>query len=291
MASLFQFDAIGTRWKIHIKDSLLKERESFILDSIGERIERYDKTYSRFRADSLVTRMSQKIGTFILPADSKELFSLYRKFYDITNGKVTPLIGDVLSAAGYDAEYSLTQTGLLETPVLWDEALWYESCSLVVRKPVRIDIGAGGKGHLVDIVGKLLENMNIVEYTIDAGGDIRTRSIENSLRVGLENPFDTSEVVGVAHIINQSICGSAGSRRTWGAFHHIIDPHTLTSPREIAAVWVIADTTFLADMLATALFFVSPELLSVHFSFEYVLLNSSMILRSSPDFPGEFFRQ
>lgn len=290
MSSSHAFEAIGTKWQIDIEDSLSSERESFVMARVRERIDAYDKTYSRFRSDSLVTKMSQESGVYTLPPDAHELFSLYRTFYDLTEGQVTPLIGDVLVELGYDAQYSLVAQNEVRMPPAWDDVFSYIAPTLTMKIPSVIDIGAGGKGHLIDIVGDLLEGEGITSYTIDAGGDMRQRSVnDTSLRVGLENPFDVNEVIGVIELRNKSICGSAGNRRTWGDFHHIVNPHTLTSPREIAALWVVADTTFLADMLSTAFFFVSPEKLSSHFAFEYAMLKENITLFRSEGFTGEFF--
>lgn len=290
MATVFQFKAIGTMWHIEIKDSLSQERESFILEKIHAKIATFDSTYSRFRSDSIIAQIASTPGLYALPEDSEELFSMYRTFYDATEGKVTPLIGGVLVSAGYDAAYTLAQTGALETPPPWDEVMSYAPHTLTVHAPIRLDFGAGGKGYLIDSVGLLLEEECIAEYYINAGGDIRhcTESAD-VLRVGLENPFDFSEVLGVARLHNMSMCASAGSRRAWGVFHHIIDPVALVSPRHIAAVWVLARSTFLADMLTTALFFVPPELLQEQFSFEYAILYDTMTMTRSRDFGAEFF--
>lgn len=291
MSSVFHFDAIGTRWQVDIAEFLSVVQEELLLTQIRRCIEAYDVAYSRFRADSVVTRMARETGRFHLPPDAEELFGLYRKFYEITDGAMTPLIGDVLSAAGYDTEYSLVQTGLLKKPLPWDEVFSYSDGYITMHVPALIDIGAGGKGQVVDSVSALLEDQGIFSYTVDAGGDMRYRSEQaRPLRVGLENPRDFAEVIGVAEITNQSICGSAGNRRAWGAFHHIIDPFTLASPTDIAATWVVADSTFLADMLTTALYFVSPQVLCEHFVFDYAILKGdTLMLEHSSEFPGEFF--
>ena len=290
MNTSYAFEAIGTRWTIDCKDELDEKRFERLKEAIHDRIDFYDRTYSRFKSDSLLSRAGSTPGLYAFPPDSIELFGTYRDFYEITEGKVTPLIGDVLDSAGYDAEYTLRQKRELTQPYSWDEAFSYESSVLTTYKPIIVDIGAGGKGHLIDIVGELMEEWGVTSYTIDAGGDIRHRSGDNSsLRVGLEDPHDVESVIGIVEIQNMSICGSAGNRRRWGDFHHIIDPYTLTSPRDIEAVWAIAKTTFLADLLTTALFFTPPEVLLRTYEFEYALLSHDGILSYSPNFNGEFF--
>lgn len=290
MASSFSFDAIGTSWTIDIVESLSSEKEERLLALIHERIEKYDRAYSRFRPDSVVSRMAESAGTYDLPEDSAELFALYREIYECTAGKVTPLIGDVLIAAGYDATYSLRQQRELRAPIGWDDVFLYEPHRITLHMPSMLDVGAGGKGHLVDIVGRLLEKEGILSYVVDAGGDIRQRTtFGRPLRVGLEDPRDTTSVLGIVEIQNQSICGSAGNRRAWDGFHHIIDPFSLTSPKDISAVWVIADSTFLADMLTTALFFVPPDTLVSRYAFSFAIVYADGTYTQSVQFPGEFF--
>jgi thiamine biosynthesis lipoprotein len=217
------------------------------------RIDIFDKAYSRFRSDSLVTEMSKKAGTYVLPDDAEPMLSLYYDLYRKTSGLITPLIGNIISDAGYDAEYSLNQKKELEVAPTWEEVIEYFHPKLIIKKPALLDFGAGGKGYLVDLVGEVLEANGISEYCIYAGGDILHKN-KTPLRVGLENPVDTSQVIGVYTLGNGSICGSAGNRRTWGNFTHVINPKTLTSPKDILSVWVSAKTAMLADSLATALF-------------------------------------
>jgi thiamine biosynthesis lipoprotein len=162
---------------------------------------------------------------------------------------------------------------------------------LTVKKPLMLDFGAAGKGYLVDLVGQVLRENGVQEFCIDAGGDILNKGKIGAapVRIGLENPHDIKQVIGVCELKNASICGSAGNRRTWGDFTHIINPKTMTSPRHIAAVWVVAETALVADALATALFFVPPALLVHKFQFEYVIINSDSSFLKSAGFPGEIF--
>src|SRR5690348_10121080 len=98
----FEFEAIGTHWTIDIAKELSLEEKAFLLQKIMNRIEEFDKAYSRFRQDSLVMKMAREAGEYTLPEDADKMLALYRKMYDVTGGLVTPLIGQVLVDAGYD---------------------------------------------------------------------------------------------------------------------------------------------------------------------------------------------
>lgn len=285
MKAEYVFDAIGTQWIItaEIPEGIDGEKTK---QDILSRIAIFDKDYSRFRSDSLVSEIAKKAGTYTLPDDAKLMMALYKELYKITDGAFTPLIGQTLSDAGYDAKYSFKPGHIKKTPK-WEDALDYKHPILKTSVPVLLDFGAAGKGYLVDIVSELLLKKGIKIFVVNAGGDIRVCG--EKVRIGLEHPQDTSLAIGVASIANKSICGSAGNRRVWDRYHHIINPHTLTSPKNIIAAWVVADTAMLADGLTTCLYFVSPEELSKHFKFEYMIIFEDNSIESSQSFPAELF--
>ncbi|HUQ85522.1 MAG TPA: FAD:protein FMN transferase [Candidatus Limnocylindrales bacterium] len=283
------FDAIGTKWSIEIGTPLTDTKQAIILTKIKKRIDLFDKTYSRFLPDSLVTKMSQKKGKYLLPADAEELLKLYKKLYDITDHAFTPLIGNTLSDAGYDADYSLKPKNLTK-PLSWSEAFEYLPPYIEIHKPVLLDFGAAGKGYIIDIIGQLLIENKINDFCIDAGGDILYKTSKNeSLRVGLEHLTDPTQVIGIAEIQNQSICASSGNRRKWAQFHHIINPNTLKSPTNTVATWAIADTGLIADGITTALFFKPAKLLRLHFNFDYLVVFADKTYEISSNFPGELY--
>jgi FAD:protein FMN transferase len=282
----FTFEAIGTFWTIDVEaaPAVIEPLRAAIL----ERIESFDKTYSRFRDDSLVTQMSRQAGTYSLPPDAPPLLRAYREFYEVTGGAVTPLIGDVLVATGYDARYSLKPKHPRHPPA-WEDVIAISGSTITLSRPAMLDFGAAGKGYLVDIITKVIQNHGIKSFCVDAGGDMRYQNAHgNLLRVGLEHPDNPSQVIGVVDLDNKSLCGSAGNRRAWAGYHHIISPHTLASPQHIKAVWVIAATALVADGLATCLFFVPPERLR-QYNAAYVIMYADSSVSYSPGFPGTFF--
>lgn len=284
----WSFEAIGTHWSIDLPNTLDSTTRTELENKIRERIADFDHVYSRFRGDSLVSHIAHNAGIHLFPKDADALFAFYKKLYEATDGAVTPLIGNTLIDAGYDATYSLKPKEVVSRPKKWESILSWQNPNLTVTQPVMIDVGAAGKGYLVDLVSEIIESYGITEYCVDAGGDIRHKG-PKPLTIGLENPSNIKEIIGVAAIQNQSICGSAGNRRVWDRFNHTINPHTLTSPTSIIATWVIAKDTLTADGLATALFFTSPEKLLPIASFSYCVIKENGEAVRSPNFPAKLF--
>jgi len=55
----------------------------------------------------------------------------------------------------------------------WRRRSTFHGADLVTRRPLVIDVGAAGKGHLVDIVADMLRSAEIQRFLVDAGGDLR----------------------------------------------------------------------------------------------------------------------
>lgn len=280
------FEAIGTHWKIDLNS---KSFEAKIKNDIEKIIQGFDKNYSRFRNDSLVARIASKKGVYEAPQDFLKLSNIYETLYEVTGGLFTPLIGNALSEAGYDTNYSLKEKHI--NPVInFESSVRFGNNQIEVLIPAILDFGAAGKGYLVDIISDYLVGRGILSHVIDAGGDILQKSSKNvPLRVGLEHPEDPRKAIGTCEIVNSSICASSGNRRKWGRFHHIINPKTLKSPEDVIATWVIGKDTLEADALATALMLCPKPQIYKDFKFEYVILYKDYRAQISSAFPGEIF--
>ena len=280
----FEFEALGTHWRVETIVQLSPD----VIRLIKARIESFDKTYSRFRKDSLIYQISQQAGIYVFPEDGKVLFDFYKKMYEITSGKVTPLIGNALERSGYDADYTF-QVKPQEAIPAWNEVLEWNGTSLKVEQPVMLDFGAAGKGYLIDIIGQFLVQNNIRDFVVDGSGDLMQRGIIDNT-VGLEHPLRPGEIIGAIEVINQSLCASATNRRVWGnGLHHIFDPDSLKPTDQIIATWVIASDTITADGLATALFFTEPRVLANHYSFEYLRMHAGGAIDYSSIFEGQLY--
>jgi thiamine biosynthesis lipoprotein len=287
----FEFDAIGTSWEIDTPQVPTASLRQAIL----ERIERFDAAYSRFRPDSLVARIAATPdgGSFRFPDDAPALFDLYDRLHAATSGAVDPLIGRDLELLGYDPHYSLTHDPIAIARYSWDRPSWKADVRrhgsvVVTKRPVVIDVGAAGKGYLVDIVAGMLRNEGMHEFVVDGSGDLIHAGSE-PLDVGLEHPSDPNLAIGVARLNGRALCASASNKRAWGSFHHVLDGRTGVPVHDVIATWVVADEALTADGLATALFFTPAERLAASFNFSFVRMFADGRAEISPNFDGELF--
>jgi thiamine biosynthesis lipoprotein len=279
------FEAIGTSWQLDTAEQI----DALLEASIMARVEKFDRDWSRFRSDSLVAQIARKPGTWVFGDDAPALFELYRRLYESTDGAVSPLVGSALDTLGYDRSYSLQQRGTPVAAPTWDETFSWDGHSLTTVNPVSIDVGAAGKGYLVDLVGELLVVAGHSAGIVDASGDLRQWG-SLPIRVALEHPLHPTKAIGIANLHNAALCASATNRRAWGnGLHHVVDATTGLPTRGVIATWAIASTALEADGLATALFFAEPERLMQEFDFAYVRMLSTGLVEFSPNLDGELF--
>lgn len=209
-------------------------------------VEEYEHALSRFRADSLVSRMACAAdgGDFEFPEWAGPLFALYSEFYAATRGAFDACIGADLLALGYNNSVQFVPESAASAsddsdswanyrralPVTWaDISRDCGSVTLRTNQPVQLDFGAAGKGYFVDLVTQIIkeelsgdspsnsDSPADFDFLVNAGGDMRACFSEenNQIKVALENPFDTTQAVAVASIASGALCASSSARRRW----------------------------------------------------------------------------
>ena len=279
-----RFEAIGTTWCLLTPEPL----PDVTLDRVRAVVEAYDRTWSRFREDSLVALVARDGGTVELPHHAVELLDLYDVLEARTAGAMTPLVGAGLEALGYDAGYRLRPRGA-PVPAPDARVLRRSGTTLTVARPVLLDVGAAGKGQLVDLVAAELTACGAGEHVVDAGGDMVHRGPE-ALRVGLQVPGDPERVLGVVELRDAALCASGVDRRVWGdGLHHVLDARTGEPTREVVATWVVAARAMVADALATAHFLAGADVLQGVAEHTYVRLHADGRARYALGLPGAVF--
>ncbi|MDQ0663811.1 thiamine biosynthesis lipoprotein [Arthrobacter ulcerisalmonis] len=281
----FSFQGIGTEWEITTPLPLPSSLRTRLVD----RVEEFDGDWSRFRADSLVADMAREPGRYGFPDEAAPLGELYSRLYRVTNGAMTPLIGGSLERLGYDAAYSLRPAGPPLPAPAWESVLTWSGTVLTASAPVVLDIGAAGKGLLVDLLAAELQAAGIGAFVIDASGDLLVRGA-GPVSVALEHPYNPAQAIGVIHLDGRALCASAANRRAWGdGLHHVLDGTTGRPVRTAVATWTLAETAMAADALATALFFVPGATLQETFDFSWLTVFSDGSAAYSAEFEGTLY--
>ncbi|MFG6401941.1 FAD:protein FMN transferase [Microbacterium sp. P04] len=282
--SVWSFEAIGTAWTIETPAPLPHHTRAEV-DAI---IAGFEREWSRFRDDSVVSALAVNGGTVPLPADAAAMLDLYDEVDAATRGAVNPLIGDSLARLGYDARYSFAGGAPEPAPLDWRGRLRWSGDRLELDVPATIDVGALGKGRLVDLVAANLIASGVDVFVVDASGDLLARGAAE--RIALEHPYDRTRAIGVIDLADGALCASAITRRAWGqGLHHVLDARTGVPVTAYAATWALAADAMHADALATALFFDGGAELAAAWGVQWVRMRTDGRVEWSPASTAELF--
>jgi thiamine biosynthesis lipoprotein len=140
-----------------------------------------------------------------------------------------------------------------------------------VRKDLpglHIDLSAIAKGYAVDRIAELLESLDIDNYLVEIGGELRGRGYNNTgsqWRIGIEQPSFADRSVHTVIVIDDVGIATSGDYRNYFErdgvrYSHTIDPRSgRPIDHRLASVTVVDSSTAKADALATALMVLGPE--------------------------------
>ncbi|MBT3463598.1 FAD:protein FMN transferase [archaeon] len=282
-------ELIGTL--IEIK---LPKKISFLFPSLFDEIERIEKKYSRFLDDSYLEQINFNLGIW-QKVDFETIF-LIRKSMNVkekTNGNFDITLKNTLENLGYDKNYSFkvkkTKTKFKES----NEEIKIDKNKILLNK--EIEFGGIGKGYAIDRISKIIEEQNIFDYYINAGGDILARH-ENKKEyweILLEHPDDDKRVIGKIDLNNMSISSSSPNKRNWKESHHLINSKTKKPISEIKSIFVMTKTAIESDSYATALFtsgFISAIEISKKLKLPVLIISSENKMYKSDDFNVNIFK-
>ncbi len=225
-----------------------------------------ERVCSRFDRQSEVFLLSSQVGHPVQV--SPMLFEAVRfgvEVATISGGLFDPTVGAAQALRGFDRNYA---TGERTAPPDADGVVSYmdvvldsERQAITLRKPILIDLGALAKGMAIDLAAKELAGYE--SFCIDAGGDIYVKGASESgeaWRIGIEHPR-CSGLIATLQVSQGAVCTSGDyERRRPGRDeeHHLLDPRTGSSPRQVSSCTVLAPTAMAADALSTAAFISGP---------------------------------
>jgi FAD:protein FMN transferase len=278
--------SMGTVVTIHVvggganRVGALERKQS--VEAAAAWFDEIERTCSRFDPRSEVSRLSTLIGTPVPISDI--LFETVRfalAVADESGGAFDPAIGLQLEARGFNRDY---RTGAeIRTALEADPAASYRDVhldvderTLILARPLVLDLGAVAKGLAIDMAARELQLRSFGDFAIDAGGDLYLAGSNADgapWSVGIRHPRQARALYETLRVSNAAVCTSGDYERRMpgddsGMEHHIIDPRTRSSATAAASVTVLAPSAMVADALATAAFVLGPvdglELLERH---------------------------
>jgi thiamine biosynthesis lipoprotein len=263
--------SMGTVVTVHIvtADETRGNREEGAANALAW-FDQVERVCSRFDPTSELSQLSTHIGERVAVSDL--LFEVVRFAIAVaeeSGGAFDPTLGLELEARGFNREHR--SGAIIRTPLERDGNASYRDVELNVHqrtimltRPLLLDLGAVAKGLAVDMAAKELERRSFANFAIDAGGDLYLsghNADDRPWSVGIRHPRRANELLETIHVSNVAVCTSGDyEQRTSNDEHehHIIDPRTRASAAHAASVTVLGPSAMVADALATAAFVLGP---------------------------------
>jgi thiamine biosynthesis lipoprotein len=258
--------ALGTFVTIEISEK--NPDNPVIVDSAFRLIAKYEKQFSPKEDYSEIIRINTSASREVeisydlaeLLQKSQEISELTQGAFDVTIGAVSQLYDFIDKTIPYPDEIKENLKHVDFTK------LHLVGYTLIKDDPaIRLDIGAIGKGFIVDKVAECLISAGIRQAAINAGGDLYVLENENGeeWRIGIQHPRDDSTLWGYITLKNAAVATSGDYEKFFmkdgTRIHHIIDPKTGLPADKAVSVTVIAPDATTADALCTAVFVMGPE--------------------------------
>jgi thiamine biosynthesis lipoprotein len=263
--------SMGTVVTVHIiaADNTERNREQGAANALA-RFDEVERVCSRFDPQSELSQLSTRIGERVPVSDL--LFEAVRFAIAVaeeSGGAFDPTLGLALEARGFNREHrsgAIVRTALErdDNATYRDVELDVDQRTIMLARPLLLDLGAVAKGLAVDMAARELERRSFANFAIDAGGDLYLsghNADDKPWSVGIRHPRRDRALFETIHVSNVAVCtsGDYEQRTTEDQHeHHIIDPRTRASAAHAASATVLAPSAMVADALATAAFVLGP---------------------------------
>jgi FAD:protein FMN transferase len=177
-----------------------------------------------------------------------------------TGGAFDPTVGRRMAARGFNRHYLTGEVGGAPGS---DDGISFRDVeidarhrTILLRRPLTLDLGAVAKGLAVDAAARELRPFR--DFAIDAGGDLYLAGCNpqgEPWSAGIRHPRLRGELVDRFRISDQAVCTSGDYERG----QHILDPRHGEAAHGVASATVVAPSAMLADALATAAFVLGPQ--------------------------------
>lgn len=274
---------MGTTYHVkYIDDGAVSESSQKTHEQVDSILKDVNAKMSTYIKDSELSRFNQntQVNTPIeISADFAKVLAEAIRIHQITEGSLDVTVGPVVNLWGFGPEKRPERQPTPEQ--LAERQSWVgldkitldmsgQTPTLSKSVPqVYIDLSSIAKGFGVDQVAEKLEQLNVQNYMVEIGGEIRAKgkNAEGKLwQIAIEKPNMTGEraVENVIGLNNMAMATSGDYRiyfeENGKRFTHEIDPKTgYPIQHHLASITVFTPTTMTADGLSTGLFVLGEE--------------------------------
>jgi len=258
----FQFHALGgpCSLQLHAGDEAQLQRAAAAAQAEVLRIER---KYSRYREDSVVSRINASAGDargIEVDAETAGLLDYAAAAHAQSEGLFDATSGVLRRAWDFKAQQLPQQSRLDELLALvgWSQLLWQRPRLVLPRRGMELDFGGFGKEYAADRAAAVLLAAGIRHGLVELGGDIRVLGPQpdgSPWRIGIRHPRAPETAIATVELSAGAIASSGDYERYFERdgrrYSHILDPRSGWPVESYASVSVLAEQCLVAGTATT----------------------------------------
>ncbi len=268
---------MGTSWSVLVNADALPRPRRQLQAQIGAILDRVNREMSTYLPDSELSMINAARSGSRTPVSPSLMHVLHAasRISRLTQGAFDVTIGPVVNLWGFGPDQDFTvptdEQVRLASALVGYEKLQLDPSALTLNKAhdgIYIDLSAIAKGYGVDRVAEYLDGLQLGNYLVEIGGEIRARGVNSAQvpwRIGIEQPIAGQRGVRRAIRLDNMAMATSGDYRNFfeherNRYSHTIDPRSgRPVSHELASVTVLHPSAMLADAWATGLLALGPD--------------------------------
>jgi FAD:protein FMN transferase len=243
-----------------------------VADAAIAEVSRIEAKYSRYRDDSVLSRINRGAGGAPVPIDAEtaallhyadRCYRLSGTLFDITSGalrrawdfrRTTPRLPTAaeLSAA-------IASIG-------WDDVEWNDSAIRLPRVGMELDFGGLGKEYAADRMATVCVDLGLSNVLVNLGGDVRAAGPQEDggpWLVGIRHPRRSGEVIATVELSAGALATSGDYERFFEIddrrYCHVVNARTGLPVRHWQSISVVAPLCVVAGSCSTIAMLLEAE--------------------------------
>ena len=231
-------------------------------------VNRFEATYSRFRPESVVSRINAAAGRawIDIDAEMEGLLQLCDTLHFMTQGVLDPTMLPLIKLWNYKAETpripSAAEIAEARARVGWKKVQRAPGKVFLPEPGMALDFGGFGKEYAVDVTAQIAGDHGITSALVDFGHDLRAVGAppdRPAWHIGLEDPQKPGTASSSIAVVGKGVASSGDYIRRFVVegkrYGHIIDPRSgWPVANGCTQATVVASSCLQAGVLSTTAF-------------------------------------
>lgn len=233
----FEFEGLGTTCQMRLcapANTIAAEAAHRAIDEVR----RIETKYSRYRSDSIVSRINAAAGSgqrIAVDAETAMLLRFAETLYGASEGRFDITSGILRRVWNFKAARvpSHDEVAALLPDIGWSQVEWDGESIALPRAGMELDFGGFGKEYAADRAAAVLHEAGVTGGTVNLGGDVSLvgpRPDGVPWRVGIAHPRRPGAVIASLEMTHGALATSGDYERSFEVggrrYHHILDPRT-----------------------------------------------------------------